>query len=111
MTFLNIETTTYEQPKTQNKKRTTRVFQPPTLADVQTYAKTINAESQADQFHEYFTVGNWRDSRGFAVKNWKQKLLTWKSHDEKRSATGKRNSGTVIGKSEYGAAATKAGNG
>ena len=111
MTYLNIDNTTYnEQPKTKNKTRTPRVFQPPTLTDVQAYAKTINAESQADQFHEYFTVGNWRDSRGFAVKNWKQKLLTWKSHDEKRSSTGKRNSGTVAGKSEYGAAATQAGN-
>jgi len=110
MTYLNIETTSYEQPKTKSKTRTTRVFHPPTLADVQAYAQTIGAESQADQFHEYFTVGNWRDSRGFAVKNWKQKLLTWKSHNEKRGKTSSRNIGTFKGASDYGAAVTKAGN-
>ena len=112
MTFLNVDVTatTNEKPKTQNKTRTPRVFQPPTLADVQTYAKAIGIESQADQFHEYFTVGNWKDSRGAAVKNWKQKLLTWKSfNNEKRGRNSRRNTGTFAGKSDYGAAAVKAG--
>ena len=114
MTFLNVDvTTTNEKTKAQTKTRTPRVFQPPTLDDVKAYAKTVDAESQADQFHEYYTVGNWKDSRGTPVKNWKQKFLTWKSFskNEKRSRNSSRNTGTFAGKSDYGAAAVKAGNG
>ena len=102
---------TNDEPKTKTATRKTRTFQPPTLDEVREYAKSVGAEPQASQFHQYFTVGNWKDSRGVAVKNWKQKFLTWKSFDEKRSNTSGRNSGTVKAASEYGAAATKAGNG
>jgi hypothetical protein len=31
----------------------------------------------AKQFFDYFEEGNWTDSKGQKVKNWKQKLLTW----------------------------------
>ena len=102
---------TNDEPKTKTAPRKTRPFQPPTLDEVREYAATVGAEPQADQFHEYFTIGNWKDSRGVAVKNWKQKFLTWKSFDEKRGKTGGRNSGTVKATSEYGAAATRAGRG
>tara|TARA_Y100001963_G_scaffold67773_1_gene94428 strand:+ start:6541 stop:7131 length:591 start_codon:yes stop_codon:yes gene_type:complete len=98
------------KPQTKTATRKARTFQPPTIEAVREYAKSVGAESQADQFHEYFTVGNWKDSRGVAVKNWKQKFLTWKSFNEKRGATGARNSGQIAAASEYGAAAVKAGN-
>ena len=111
MTFLNVDVTTAiianEKPK--QKTRTTRAFVPPTLAEVSAYARTIKAESQAAQFHEYFTVGKWTDSRGVAVRNWKQKLLTWKSFNEKRGKNSSRNNGTFAGTSDYGAAAINAG--
>ena len=108
MTFLHIETN--EKTKTKTKtQRKTRVFQPPSLDDVKAYAKIVGAESQADPFHEYFPVGNWKDSRGVAVKNWKQKFLTWKSYNEKRGRTRGRNTGTFAGASDYGAAVVKAG--
>ena len=29
------------------------------------------------KFFDYFTEGNWIDSKGNPVRNWKQKLLTW----------------------------------
>lgn len=112
ITFLNIDVTTITNEKTKQKTRTTRTtraFQPPTLAEVTAYAKTIKAESQAAKFHEYFTVGNWKDSRGVAVRNWKQKLLTWKSFNEKRGKDSSRNNGTFAGASDYGAAAINAG--
>ena len=31
-------------------------------------------------FFEYFETGNWIDSKGNKVKNWKQKLLTWNKY-------------------------------
>lgn len=109
MTFLHIETTN-EKTKTKTQRKT-RKFQPPTLDDVKAYAKSVGAEAEATPFHEYFTVGDWKDSRGVAVKNWKQKLLTWKSfNNEKRGRNRSRNSGTFAGASDYGAAVIKAGN-
>ena len=110
MTFLHIETNDHERKKPKAATRKTRKFQPPTLDEVRAYAKSVKAEPQADQFHEYFTVGNWKDSRGVAVMNWKQKFLTWKSFDEKRGRNRSRNSGTFAGASDYGAAVVKAGN-
>jgi len=109
MTFLNINVTTVTNEKPKQKTRTTRAFVPPTIAEVTAYARTIKAESQASQFHEYFTVGKWRDSRGVAVRNWKQKFLTWKAFNEKRGKNSSRNNGTFARASDYGAAAINAG--
>ena len=33
-----------------------------------------------EKFYNYFTEGNWVDSKGNKVKNWKQKLLTWNGY-------------------------------
>ena len=33
------------------------------------------------KFFNYFDVGNWIDSNGNKVKNWKQKLITWESRN------------------------------
>jgi len=109
ITKLNIE----HEPKTKTKpKRKTGSFTPPSLDAVREYAKGRNAESLAVGFHEYFTAGNWVDSRGNKVKNWKQKFLTWEKYSNDRSQkVGSRNNGTFTGASDYAAAAVKAGNG
>ena len=52
-------------------------FQPPTLEEINEYIKEKNLVVDGKQFFEYFDVGNWIDSKGNKVKNWKQKLLTW----------------------------------
>ena len=41
-----------------------------------------NTSIQAQQFYDYFSTGNWIDSKGNKVKNWKQKLLTWNSYKQ-----------------------------
>ena len=49
----------------------------PTLEEIQNYITEKKLKVNAKQFYDYFTEGNWIDSKGNKVKNWKQKLLTW----------------------------------
>ena len=74
--------------KESNKK--TKVFVPPTLEEVQAYCIARNNNVDAKAFYDYFNEGDWKDSQGNKVKNWKQKIITWekynfnknKSHEE-----------------------------
>lgn len=71
-----------------------KVFVPPTYEEVIEYAKEKGREDLAKEFFEYFTVGEWVDSKGNKVKNWKQKFITWCSRNEKKKgATNEANSG------------------
>lgn len=55
-------------------------FTPPTLQDVQDYARQRNSPLDPVRFFEYFDAGNWVDSNGKPVRNWKQKFITWEEH-------------------------------
>jgi predicted phage replisome organizer len=86
-----------------------RRFTPPTLEEVEAYVKERSSSVDAKRFWEYYEAGGWKDSKGNAVKNWKQKLLTWERKDGERNGTnqsvsGGYNSATPIsrhGASEY----------
>jgi hypothetical protein len=41
--------------------------------------KKLNVNAQ--KFFDYYDAGDWHDAKGKAVKNWKQKCLTWDKHD------------------------------
>ena len=60
-------------------------FSPPTYEEVLEYAKSRNREDLARKFFDYFTEGNWVDSKGNKVKNWKQKFITWDQHNATNS--------------------------
>lgn len=64
-----------------NKEDSSR-FTPPTLDEVIAYAKEKNQnEDLARRFYDYFTTGDWIDSKGKKVSNWKQKFITWISYN------------------------------
>lgn len=66
------------------KRETTRTrFIPPTLEEVTDYVRERNSPVDPVKFYEYFSAGDWKDSKGQPVWNWKQKLLTWEKYDEK----------------------------
>ena len=111
LTYLNV-VNEKQKPKPKPKsKRKPKKHAPPTLDEVRQYAKSRNVESLADQFYEYFTAGDWIDSRGNKVINWRQKFITWhKYNNDRPTKTSGRNSGTFAGASDYGAAVVKAGN-
>lgn len=61
-------------------------FIPPTLKEVQEYAKSRNRSDLAQKFYDYFTEGNWKDSEGKQVRAWKQKFITWETHNTVRQS-------------------------
>lgn len=60
--------------------------QPPTLEEIKSYIEENGYNVDAEQFFNYFTEGNWTDSKGNNVRNWKQKLITWAKYDGKKKS-------------------------
>ena len=60
----------------------TRFFQPPTFDEVKAYAEERKRPDLAKRFFDYFSAGDWIDSKGQKVRNWKQKFLTWENKSE-----------------------------
>lgn len=59
-------------------------FVAPSLADVNAYIAEKGLIVNGQVFLDYFTTGNWKDSEGKPVKNWKQKLITWDERDRRK---------------------------
>ena len=79
----------YKQNKTKYKKsKEKNIFTPPTLEEVVSYVKERKLEVDAKRFFDYFEAGKWIDSKGNAVKNWKQKILTWDRHTTPKKGNG-----------------------
>ena len=94
--------------------RARETFIPPTLEEVTEFCKSRGSPVDPVKFHEYFSVGNWMDGKGYPVKNWKQKLISWEGSEAERngrkSAAGKPVSGKVPKdepRSEWGASEYK----
>ena len=47
------------------------------LYNVKSPSEFKDNEDIAKKFYDYFTAGEWVDSKGNKVINWKQKFLTW----------------------------------
>ena len=68
--------------KLNTNKLNTKKINIPTLEEVESYIKEKSLNVNGKQFYDYFNTGNWVDSKGNKVKNWKQKLLTWNSYKQ-----------------------------
>ena len=70
--------------KSENNKKTSKQFTPPTLEEVQAYCKERNNNVDAKQFWDYYDSAGWKDQTGKPVKSWKQKMIAvWeKPRDE-----------------------------
>ena len=69
-----------------NKYIYSEKFKKPTLEEIKDYCLNVRHNKVDYQFfYDYFTEGNWIDSKGNKVKNWKQKIVTWekRNHREK----------------------------
>jgi hypothetical protein len=60
-----------------NKNKNKKGFISPSLKDVKDYCIERRNSVDANKFFDYYSTGNWKDKDGKAVKNWKQKLLSW----------------------------------
>lgn len=76
----------HKQNKKESIKKDQEKFIAPSLDEIKKYVLEKQLNVDADKFYNYFTEGNWVDSKGNKVKNWKQKILTWSgySNNEKK---------------------------
>lgn len=62
-----------------------RVFTPPTLDEIKDYCLNVRHNSvDYQKFYDYYNAGEWKDSKGNKIKNWKQKVITWESKEPKK---------------------------
>lgn len=73
-----------------NKKEEKR-SKTPSFDEIKEYVKEKGLNVNPQQFYDYFTEGDWIDSKGNKVKNWKQKLLTWSKYGTNKQATKQTN--------------------
>jgi hypothetical protein len=67
-------------------------FSPPTVEQtIQFFVENGFSETSARKAHAYYHDGDWKDSRGNQVKNWKQKMRGVWFKDENRTTNDKHN--------------------
>lgn len=66
-----------EKDKDKEKESTEKKMTPPSLDEVRAYVSERELAVDPVKFWTYFDAGNWIDSKGNPVRNWKQKILTW----------------------------------
>lgn len=75
----------YTPPVSPSRGKKKASFVPPTLEEVEDYRKQRGSSVSSKDFFDYFEAGNWVDSEGKPVLNWKQKFITWDKNARKRS--------------------------
>lgn len=74
--------------KIKEDKRVVNKFTAPTILEVQTYfIENGFSKELAKRAFDYYDVGNWKDSKGNQVKNWKQKMRGVWFKDENKEIT------------------------
>lgn len=63
------------------RKRPTRAFVPPTVEEVEEYARSRDSKVDPKRFWEYYNAGEWKDAKGQPVKSWKQRFITWEGRE------------------------------
>jgi hypothetical protein len=72
---------------TQEKKSIKKEFTPPTLEEVKTWFVENGSTAQAGaKAWQYYTDGEWIDSKGTPVKNWRQKMRGGRWLEDKPNA-------------------------
>jgi len=66
---------------TKKSKPKPKGFVPPSLQEVQDYCKSRGNSVNPKGFFDYYVAGDWKDKDGKAVKNWKQKVLSWENRN------------------------------
>ena len=74
-----------EEEGSKKKEKGKPKFTPPSLDEVKQYFKEWGYKEQAaEKAFNYYETGNWKDSQGNKVKNWKQKMqVIWFREENK----------------------------
>lgn len=82
--ILDIENSTQLNTKELNTKKSKKDFISPTLDEVKDYCLNVRHNKvDYQKFYDYYSTGEWKDSKGNKIKNWKQKIITWEKKDRK----------------------------
>lgn len=84
VTVTDGNATEEEKNKNKKKNKSKSVFVPPTLEEVKAYVQEKGYAVDAEYFYKYYSTGDWIDSKGNPVRNWKQKLITWAKKDNEK---------------------------
>lgn len=88
-TKCNTEIEIYKEKEPNKEKKGEEAkrkrFTPPTLEEIETYCRERQNDVDPKKFYDYFTASDWVDSRGQKVKSWKQKVITWEGHSNKKT--------------------------
>lgn len=63
--------------------KSNRESKKPTLEQIEEYCKSRNNNVDAKAFFDYYEANDWKDKDGKQVKSWKQKVITWETHEKK----------------------------
>lgn len=66
----------------QKGKAKRKKFVPPSLDEVEQYVEEKKLAIDASRFFDFYTAGEWHDSSGKPVKNWRQKALAWDRREQ-----------------------------
>lgn len=111
---IRVKESKVKESKTDKITKTTRLtettlarkqaieFIAPTLQEITDYCKERNNGIDPKTFYDYFTVGQWVDSKGNRVKNWRQKMITWEKQDGKNKTSQTESFDEIMGDILYG---------
>ena len=97
----NKQETEQKEDGEKGRKRPPARFAPPTLEEVQEYAKSRNSDVDPKRFWDYFDAGDWKDAKGQQVKSWKQKFITWERSGSAKMADGATAKATQSAQQSY----------
>ena len=67
------------------KKNIKKKFSPPTLQEIADYCAQRNNGVDPKRFFDYYSTGNWKDSKGNPIVNWKQKMIAvWEKENPQK---------------------------
>ena len=73
---------TKEEVEVEVKKRERGNFSPPSITEIEQYVAKNGLSVDPHSFFKFYKEGNWKDSNGNPVTNWKQKVLSWNRHSK-----------------------------
>lgn len=76
-------------------------FEAPSFEQVHAYALERGRQDLAKKFFDYYETGSWKDAGGKAVRNWKQKFITWENNNPVQQQQGV-NHGNGNGNQQFG---------
>ena len=79
---METETITEKETKELPTKRVS--FKPPTIAEIEEYAKSISYPIDAEKFFDYYDGNDWFRGKT-KIKKWEACVRTWKSNDNDKN--------------------------